>query len=72
MRLITRILYSLCEPHNGLGAPRARPSAFAEATADKPERSDTAMKALARRSLGEGGSDGVGESEGRSPSDLVR
>jgi hypothetical protein len=54
------------------GAPRARPSASAEAPADKPERSKTANEALARRSLGEGGSDGAGESEGRSPSDLVR
>src|ERR671930_2152861 len=25
MRLETRILYSFAEPHNGLGAPRARP-----------------------------------------------
>ena len=30
------------------------------------------IEALARRSLGEGGSDGVGESAGRSPSDLAQ
>ena len=43
-----------------LSAPRARPSASAEATADKPEWRRTATAALARHSLGEGGSDGVG------------
>jgi radical SAM protein with 4Fe4S-binding SPASM domain len=38
-----------------VGAPKARPSAFAEATADKPERSELTSAAPARRSVGEGG-----------------
>jgi hypothetical protein len=38
-----------------VSAPTARPSAFAEATADKPERSELTNAAPARRSLGEGG-----------------
>ena len=51
-----------------MGAP-----VFAEATADKPEgeQEQQQPERLARRSLGEGGSDGVGESEGRSPSEEV-
>jgi hypothetical protein len=55
----------------GVSAPQARPSAFAEATADKPERKPPATAVLARRSLGEGRSDGVGGSGGRSPPGLV-
>jgi len=36
MRLETRTLYSLLLPHNGLGAPRARPPERSRAGANRP------------------------------------
>src|SRR5919201_3251025 len=83
MRLETRILYSLREPHNGLGASQARPRAFSRRVAPKarsgkaaggwgPSRLERRSGAGLRGPRERRAGGPRGRSPGRRPPDLLR